>query len=98
MKKLLIATLFLFVSQGWSKVYQCKVEGMSCQSCVGAITKQLKANADVTKVDVDIESKMVKVEVADGSDFAKDKMKADKMIGEKIKAAGYTFVSSTELK
>jgi len=52
------------------------VEGMSCEHCVNAITKAVKALTGIAKVAVDLEAKSVVVEY-DSSKTALDKIKAE---------------------
>jgi len=61
------------------------VEGMSCEHCVNAITKAVKALPGIAKVAVDLEAKSVVVEY-DSSKTPLDKIKAE------IEEQGYDVV------
>lgn len=52
------------------------VEGMSCEHCVNAITKAVKALPGIAKVAVDLEAKSVAVEYDSGK-TSLDKIKAE---------------------
>jgi len=52
------------------------VDGMSCEHCVNAITKAVKALPGIAKVAVDLSAKSVAVEY-DSSKTALDKIKAE---------------------
>jgi len=52
------------------------VEGMSCEHCVNAVTKAVKALPGIAKVAVDLEAKSVVVEY-DSKKTALDKIKAE---------------------
>jgi len=52
------------------------VDGMSCEHCVNAITKAVKALPGIAKVAVDLAAKSVLVEY-DSSQTALDKIKAE---------------------
>jgi len=62
-----------------------KVEGMSCMHCVKAVQKSVGTLPGVSRVDVDLEKKKVRVE------FDEVKVKLD-TIKEAIKDAGYEVV------
>ena len=53
-----------------------KVEGMSCEHCVNAITKAVKALPGIAKVAVDLAAKSVEVEY-DSSKTPLDKIKVE---------------------
>jgi len=61
------------------------VEGMSCEHCVNAITKAVKALPGIAKVAVDLAAKSVMVEY-DSSKTPLDKIKAE------IEERGYDVV------
>jgi len=62
------------------------VPGMTCGHCTGAVTDELSKINGVTKVDVDLESKKVKIE----SEFAVDWQ----IIVDAIDEAGFEAVVS----
>jgi copper chaperone len=59
---------------------QYKVNGMTCNHCVNAITTEVKNVQGVSEVNIDLETKIVKVT---GNDVS------DKNVREAIKEAGY---------
>ena len=59
---------------------QYKVNGMTCNHCVNAITTEVKNVQGVGEVNIDLETKIVKVT---GNDVS------DKNVREAIKEAGY---------
>lgn len=66
-----------------SKVFN--VEGMSCQHCVNAVKTAVSSISGVSRVDVDLAGKKVKVE------FDQDKVGLE-AIKEMIEDAGYEVV------
>lgn len=68
-------------------MYEFKVEGMSCNHCVQAITKSLTRLDSRAKVDVDLASQLVKV----------DSVEDPKTLAAEIEEAGYTVVSSRQV-
>jgi copper chaperone len=65
-------------------MYEFKVDGMSCNHCVQAITKSLTKLDSRAKVQVDLESKLVKV----------DSVEDPKILAAEIEEAGYTVLST----
>ncbi len=65
---------------------QFDVEGMSCQHCVGAVTRAIHEHDAAAKVEVDLATGRVKVE----SDQSADVLKAA------IDEAGYTVKSAVK--
>lgn len=65
-------------------MYEFKVEGMTCNHCVQAITKSLTKLDSRAKVNVDLASKLVKV----------DSVEDPKTLAAEIEEAGYTVVST----
>lgn len=53
-------------------MYELKVEGMSCSHCVGAVTKSVLGVDDAAKVDVDLQSGMVRIESKQDLDAIKE--------------------------
>jgi copper chaperone len=52
-------------------MYELQVEGMSCGGCVRSVTKSVQAVDGNAKVDVDLESKKVRVETQASLDAVK---------------------------
>ncbi|HET9238053.1 MAG TPA: cation transporter [Oligoflexus sp.] len=65
-------------------MYEFKVEGMTCNHCVQAITKSLTKLDSRAKVQVDLASKLVKV----------DSVEDPKTLAAEIEEAGYTVLST----
>lgn len=68
-------------------MYEFKVEGMSCNHCVQAITKSLTKLDSRAKVNVDLATQLVKV----------DSVEDPKTLAAEIEEAGYTVVSSRQV-
>ena len=62
------------------------VDGMVCDFCTQSITKVLKKNSAVKDVAIDLDTKKVVVDVADGKDFS------DKDMAKAIDYAGYKLI------
>jgi copper chaperone len=67
-------------------MYEFKVEGMSCNHCVQAITKSLNKLDSRAKVSVDLASQLVTVDSAEDP----------KTLAAEIEEAGYTVVSTRQ--
>jgi len=52
-------------------MYELQVEGMSCNHCVGAVTRSVLAVDAGAKVAVDLQSRMVRVESKENIDAIK---------------------------
>jgi copper chaperone len=71
----------------WKEVismYEFKVEGMSCNHCVQSLTKALTKLDSRAKVEVDLATKLVKVESVEDP----------KTLAAEIEEAGYTVLST----
>ncbi len=68
-------------------MYEFKVEGMSCNHCVQAITKSLTKLDSRAKVSVDLATQLVNV----------DSVEDPKTLAAEIEEAGYTVVSSRQI-
>jgi copper chaperone len=68
-------------------MYEFKVEGMTCNHCVQAITKTLTQFDQAAKVSVDLSSQTVKVESTQDP----------KALAAEIEEAGYTVVHTRQL-
>ncbi len=68
-------------------MYEFKVEGMSCNHCVQAITKSLTKLDSRAKVSVDLATQLVTV----------DSVEDSKTLAAEIEEAGYTVVSSRQI-
>jgi copper chaperone len=53
-------------------MYELQVEGMSCSHCVGAVTKSVLGVDSGAKVDVDLKTKLVRVESKQGIESIKE--------------------------
>lgn len=62
-----------------------RIEGMSCQHCVAAVTEAMSSLGDVKMIEVSLEGKMAKVEYASEV--------SDEMIKEAIDDIGFDVVS-----
>jgi P-type Cu+ transporter len=66
-------------TQGETTMYELTVEGMSCGHCVGRVTQTVQALDERAKVDVDLQTKKVRIDSA--ADLER--------IAQAIDAAGY---------
>ena len=64
-------------------MYELKVEGMSCNHCVNAVTKSVQAVDPAAKVDVNLSQQTVRV----------DSSAAIESIAQAVDDAGYTVLS-----
>ena len=94
MKKV-IAVMML--SMIWSAVtfaagteYRIRVDGLACPYCAYGIEKKLKAIEGVGEIDVDLDSGLVTVDVAEGVTLTEPQMKT------LFQDAGFTYRSMTE--
>ena len=71
-------------------VINVSVDGMTCQSCAMGITAELMNCEGINNVNVDLESKIVSIEVNPQSDVTRT------LISEKISEAGYTVIGFDE--
>ena len=77
----------LFVTSAFAEEINVKVSGMVCSMCSQGIKKKFSEEKGVTIKDVNLDEKLVKISVADGSKIA------DSRINELIQAAGYNVTS-----
>jgi copper chaperone len=68
-------------------MYEFKVEGMSCNHCVQAITKSLTKLDSRAKVNVDLATQLVQVDSAEDP----------KTLAAEIEEAGYTVVNTRQV-
>jgi copper chaperone CopZ len=91
MKKILstfitIVSLNSFLAFAGEKI-EVKVKGMVCSFCAQGIKKKFKGHEAVSSIDVNLDDKWVRLEVADS------KTLSDAEISKAIKDAGYDIVS-----
>ncbi|MFV2059693.1 MAG: heavy-metal-associated domain-containing protein [Gammaproteobacteria bacterium] len=55
--------------------YEMRVDGLACPFCAYGIEKKLKAIEGTSKIDVDLDKGLVKVNVAEGTELTEDNMK-----------------------
>ncbi len=89
----LLLTAFIVVPALAAENASCKqpqsvaiVDGMVCDFCTQSITKVLKKDAAVKNVSVDLDTKKVTVDIAEGKDFT------DETLAKAIDYAGYKLV------
>lgn len=92
MKALILAFLVVFTTSIWAAGKSCKVgvTGMTCQSCVDAVAKELQAVPGVAKAEVSLKGQEATIEMKDGQAIPKDKILAA------IKKAGFKAGDITE--
>jgi periplasmic mercuric ion binding protein len=81
-----LALMALFISYpafAAEKEITATVNGMVCGFCAQGITKKFGAEASVSKVDVSLEKKVVKINLKEGQDLD------DKTIEKLLQEAGY---------
>ncbi len=79
-----MALLTLMVSlSGFAGEIQVKVNGMVCSLCAQGIQKKFKSYAEVKAVDVNLDTKLVKIETLEGKNLT------DEVVTKIIKEAGY---------
>lgn len=83
----LIASALLVTSAFAAEKVEVKVKGMVCSFCAQGIKKKFSGNEAVSKVDVNLDDKWVRLELAD------NKVLSDEQITTSIKDAGYDVVS-----
>ena len=83
--------LLLLTTTAFAEEINVKVNGMVCSMCSQWIKKKFKDEAGVTIKDVNLDEKLVKISVADGSKIE------DSRITKLIEEAGY-HVSGIERK
>ncbi len=88
--KILISLLGLFLMQGVFAAetkYEMRVDGLACPFCAYGIEKKLKAIEGTSKIDVDLNKGLVKVNMAEGTKLTEEQMK--KMFND----SGFTYRS-----
>ena len=83
MKKILSVLLMMMSLQVFAEVVSVKVSGMVCSMCAQGIQKKFKAAPQVKNLDVNLDTKIVTLHTAEGTDVA------DSVITNLIKEAGY---------
>jgi copper chaperone CopZ len=84
-----VAAGLLWGGQAFAESVKVEVNGMVCGFCAQGITKKLMASGAIAKVDVDLDAKVVSIEVA------KDKTIDDKTLTSIIVDSGYQVVKIT---
>lgn len=82
MKKMLVILLVISFSALASEI-EVSVRGMVCSMCAQGIQKKMSAEPAVNKIEVDMDKKLVKLQLKDGMDLSDD------MITRIIQEAGY---------
>jgi periplasmic mercuric ion binding protein len=80
------STFFALPALAGEKV-EVKVKGMVCSFCATGIKKKFNGNDAVSKIEVNLDDKWVKLELADNKTLSDEKIKS------LIEAAGYDVVS-----
>ena len=79
MKKQILTGLFglLFLQSVFAAEthYEMRVDGLACPFCAYGIEKKLKAIEGTSKIDVDLDKGLVKVNVTDGKELTEEQMK-----------------------
>lgn len=83
MKKFLVLTLMLGAMNVMAGEVNVKVSGMVCSMCAQGIQKKFSNEKAVKKLEVNLDSKVVKIETHDGQDVS------DATITKLITEAGY---------
>lgn len=83
MKKFLVVALMLGAFNAMAGHVDVKVSGMVCSMCAQGIQKKFSNEKAVKKLNVDLDSKIVKIETHDGQDIS------DATITKHITEAGY---------
>jgi copper chaperone CopZ len=87
MKKFLTMVL-LFSSLGaWAGTIEVRVNGMVCSMCAQGIQKKFKSRPEVSKLNVDLDNKIVVIDTKDGESLNDD------LITKLITEAGYNVAS-----
>lgn len=86
-----VAGMF-WAGQAFADSVKVEVNGMVCSFCAQGITKKLMATGVLAKVDVDLDAKVVSIEVA------KDKTIDDKTLTAIIVDSGYQVVKITRIQ
>ena len=88
MKLLIVALCMFFSGLVFAKDYTVKVNGMVCSFCVQGIQKNLKKIEGLDKVEVSLETKLVK--------FSSEKEVSKEDVTKAIENAGYSVVEFIE--
>lgn len=73
---LTLAALLSMTAFAVEKEVKVSVKGMVCAFCAQGITKKLKAEPAIAKVDVSLEKKLVTIDLKDGQDIEDKKIEA----------------------
>jgi copper chaperone len=90
MKRIILISLLMFLSFGAfaaNTQYLMRVDGLACPYCAYGIEKKLSAIDGVQEIDVDLNTGVVQVDVADGVVLEEAAMK------QLFRDAGFTFRS-----
>jgi len=88
MKLVIVALFMVFSGFVFAKDYTVKVNGMVCSFCVQGIQKNLKKIEGLEKIDVSLETKLVK--------FSSEKEVPKDAVKKAIENAGYSVVEFVE--
>ena len=78
-----LTLLLTLSSSSFGKEVKVAVKGMVCGFCAQGITKKLKAEPSVAKVDVSLEKKLVTIDLKDNQELTNSKIESI------LKDAGY---------
>jgi len=94
-KQILISLLGLFLIQGAFAAeikYEMRVDGLACPFCAYGIEKKLKAIKGTSKIDIDLDKGLVKVNMAEGTKLTEEEM--NKLFND----SGFTYRSMKKTK
>ena len=89
MKTILAGVLMLASFAASAASIEVKVSGMVCSMCAQGIQKKFKTHQEVKELNVDMDSKLVKIETHEGKDIS------DETIKKAITEAGYNVTEIT---
>ncbi|MFA7613753.1 MAG: heavy metal-associated domain-containing protein [Candidatus Caldatribacteriota bacterium] len=83
MKKFILVALLLSSFSLWAKTIKVEVSGMVCSMCAQGIEKKFKKMDVVNSIKVDLDTKLVHIELDDDQDIS------DEVITKNIVDSGY---------
>lgn len=91
MKKIaFLLTLIFFANVAFADSYTIEVDGMKCQYCAKHLENELQTLDGINSVKVDVETKLVQIDLANGQTLQEDQLK------KTIKNAGFSLVRVVE--